>query len=110
MKIKLALSDSGTSKTKEVEVNGYKTPDSALVVHKQTWVRNGEVTTGKSWVITHVPSGMNIFSGYTKKIFAIDHAAKMSLLANWNDITPENCGEWYDKNKEAMLELKRNIN
>lgn len=110
MKITLALSNDGTNKTQETEVNAYKVNDSSLAVHKSTWLmKTGEIMQGKTWNISHIPSGVIILSGFSKRKYAIECGNELSLLADWSTITLENAGAWYLENKETMLKLKAGI-
>ena len=109
MKATLTLSDDGMNKTQEIEITAYKTDDPALIVHKQTWVKNGEVVQGKSWIVAHKPTGLVILKGYTKRDYAIEGASKLAELARWDGITIENAPDWYSVNKEYVIEIVRDI-
>ena len=110
MKIKIVLGQDGINMTHEAEITAYKTADPALFVTKQTWINKaGEVTQGKTWVITHKQTGMIVLKGYTKREYAIEGAAKLSELARWDGITAENVQDWYQVNKDHVIEIHRAI-
>lgn len=94
---------------KEFDIPYYETADPALVVHKAAAWWGEELQTLKSWRITQKPTGLHIFTGYTRRADAIAAAAELAKLTDWSKITLENCGAFYAQNETRLLELKRSI-
>ena len=79
------------------EVDAYKTRSPDLVVNR------GYV----KWSITHIPTGYAIIDLIDSRKRALQAANMLAELADWGKITLGSAMEFYNANKDSLLEIKR---
>lgn len=68
-----------------------------------------EITTNKTWTITHVPTGYAILTGIRNKKQALSACKVWAVIQGWETLTHDNKISFAEANKDLLSEGKRLI-